>query len=159
MAALCLSSSSIISRCCPREEMLLEATAAAGSCVLASSLMELKHTMGWDFFFPFFLSFLNISSLLEGFWQQRGSSYVSQNSSHCLHINSSLNPTIYKCNTDERGVETPKAPHRAYGSLATAKEPRLSRLLTRERCTWPRPLRNPGRSCGIARLFGIPCAK
>lgn len=53
LAALCLSFSSMISCCRPREEMLLEATAAAGSCVLASSLTELKHTMGWDFF-PFF---------------------------------------------------------------------------------------------------------
>lgn len=38
--------------------MWLEARAAAGSCALASSLMELKHTMGWDFFFS---SFFNLA--------------------------------------------------------------------------------------------------
>lgn len=33
-----------------------------------------------------------------------------KNGSPCLQINFPLDPTIYKCHTHERGVETPKAP-------------------------------------------------
>lgn len=95
VAALCLSSSPIISRCRPREEMLLEAAAAAGSCVLAPSLTELKHTTGCFFFFLFFIIyFLNYRLLLEVFWQQRGNGYMTTKGS--VQINYPLNTTVSK---------------------------------------------------------------
>lgn len=43
-------------------------------------------------------------------------------------------------------------------TLATVREPCVSSLLNRERCTWLWPLWNPGRSCGIVKLFAIPFA-
>lgn len=91
--------------------MLLEAVAAAGSCVLALSLTELKHTMGWDFFFPVVIYFLKYQLLLERFWQQSGNSYVTPKGS--LWINYPLNTII--CQMKE-GLN-PRVPHRAHVSV------------------------------------------
>lgn len=126
--------------------MLLEAAAAAGSCVLAPSLTELKHTIGWFLFLFFIIYFLNYRLLLELFWQQRGNGYMIPKGS--VQINYPLNATISQV---KEGL-SPQEPHRAHVSVTQPWAPsgrQVSALCLLKSLALTCP--KAGESCGIAR--------